>query len=52
MLYPKMTCFLAPPDSDYDNQSDFEPIDTTLMPLANQDPKLQYDYAQLPDFAK
>ena len=54
VLYPKIARFLAPPDSDYDNQSDFEPVDTALMPLTNQDPKLQYHYAhaQLPEFAK
>ena len=44
--------FLALPDSDYDDQSDFEPVDTELMPLANQDPKLQYDYMQLPKLTK
>ena len=37
------------PDSDYDGQeSDFVPIDTDVMPLGDQDPKLRADYIDLP----
>ena len=39
------------PDSDYDDQEDFEPIDTDLMPLAFQDMKLRLDYTNLPALA-
>jgi hypothetical protein len=46
MLYP--AGYDIPPDSDYDDQEDFEPVDTELMPLAFQDEKLRMDYTNLP----
>ena len=37
------------PDSDYDAQeADILPIDTDVMPLEDQDPKLRADYIDLP----
>jgi hypothetical protein len=39
----------VPSDSDYDNQDEFEPVDTPLMPLEAQDPKLRFDYSKLSD---
>ena len=49
LLYPAE--FNLPADSDYDEQDQdaFEPVDTQLMPLSLQDPKLHYDYTRLPD---
>ncbi|KAK2460212.1 hypothetical protein APHAL10511_007771 [Amanita phalloides] len=47
MLYPAE--FDVPADSDYDDQEeDFEPVDTDLMPLALQDMKLRQDYVTAP----
>ncbi|KAF8324384.1 hypothetical protein F5887DRAFT_1086609 [Amanita rubescens] len=46
MLYPAE--FHVPADSDYDDQEDFEPIDTDLMPLVFQDMKLRLDYVTVP----
>jgi hypothetical protein len=39
----------VPDDSDYDNQEDVDPVETDLMPLEKQDPKLQADYITLPE---
>ena len=38
-------------DSDFDEQEDFEPVDTVLMPLEDQDPKLMHDYLTVPDLS-
>ena len=46
LLYPAE--FRVPADSDYDDQEDFDPIDTPLMPLDLQDMKLRIDYINLP----
>ena len=49
LLYPAE--FNVPADSDYDDQDQdaFEPVDTELMPMSLQDPKLRFDYTRLPD---
>jgi hypothetical protein len=43
LLYPSFPGFTIPPvDSDYDEQPvGFEPVDTDVMPLDCQDPKLK-----------
>ena len=46
LLYPAK--FKVPDDSDYDDQEDFEPVDTPLMLLELQDMKLRLDYTHLP----
>jgi len=47
ILYPAE--FRVPADSDYDDQEDdFEPVDTDLMPLIFQDMKLRLDYVTAP----
>jgi hypothetical protein len=39
-------------DSDFDAQeSDFDPVDTALMPLEDQDPKLMHDYLTVPELS-
>ena len=48
LLYPAK--FKVPDDSDYDDQEDFDPVETLVMPLALQDMKLRRDYTNLPDF--
>ena len=40
---------MPPANSDYDEQtSDFDPVDTEVMPLDSQDPKLKRGYVGLP----
>ena len=46
LLYPIE--FRIPADSDYDDQEDFELVDTPLMLLELQDMKLRLDYTHLP----
>ncbi|KAF8713521.1 hypothetical protein AX14_012974 [Amanita brunnescens Koide BX004] len=50
LLYPSFADFTMPPaDSDYNEQmSDFDSVDTEVMPLNSQDPKLRRDYVGLP----
>jgi hypothetical protein len=50
LLYPSLPGFTPPDDSNYDEQpEDFEPVDTDVMPLDSQDPKLKLDYTNLPN---
>ncbi|KAF8706958.1 hypothetical protein AX14_013751 [Amanita brunnescens Koide BX004] len=46
LLYPAE--FRVPADSDYDDQEDFESVETEVMPLTLQDMKLRLDYTDLP----
>ncbi|KAF8680809.1 hypothetical protein AX14_004475 [Amanita brunnescens Koide BX004] len=48
LLYPAH--FSVAADSNYNDQEDFEPVDTPLMPLRLQDMKLCLDYTNLPTF--
>ncbi|KAF8351717.1 hypothetical protein F5887DRAFT_912413 [Amanita rubescens] len=46
LIYPPIEGFTPPDDSDYDEQWDkFDVVDTELMPLEGQDPKLRRDYS-------